>query len=92
MALAEYSRSSPEGNRGQRASCRARDLREQVMGKHWNRAATNRKSPRWQNRRAGDVRGCFGLSSGLEYDIGLSAKTEELIELSRVAHGLPAFT
>lgn len=33
--------------------------------------------------------GAFGLSSGLEYDAGFSATTEELIELSRVAakHG-----
>lgn len=35
--------------------------------------------------------GAFGLSSGLEYDIGFSATTEELIALSRVAarfHGI----
>lgn len=33
--------------------------------------------------------GAFGLSSGLEYDAGFSATTEELVELSRVAarHG-----
>ena len=33
--------------------------------------------------------GAFGLSSGLEYDAGFSATTEELIELSRIAakHG-----
>lgn len=29
--------------------------------------------------------GAFGLSSGLEYDVGFSASTEELIALSRVA-------
>jgi N-acyl-D-amino-acid deacylase len=29
--------------------------------------------------------GAFGLSSGLEYDVGFSASTEELIELAKVA-------
>jgi N-acyl-D-amino-acid deacylase len=61
-------------------------VRERVMGKDWNRAATGQeigKMATLVEQAMGE--GAFGLSSGLEYDVGMSATTEELIELARVA-------
>jgi N-acyl-D-amino-acid deacylase len=61
-------------------------VRQQVMGSDYARAASADEI----SRMAGLVEqamaeGAFGLSSGLEYDVGRSAATEELIELARVA-------
>jgi N-acyl-D-amino-acid deacylase len=65
-------------------------VRQQVMGKDYDRAAT----PEEISKMAGLVdqamrEGAFGLSSGLEYDVGRGATTEELIDLARAAsrHG-----
>jgi N-acyl-D-amino-acid deacylase len=61
-------------------------VRQQVMGKDYDRAAT----PEEISKMAALVdqamlEGAFGLSSGLEYDVGRGATTEELIELARAA-------
>lgn len=65
-------------------------LRERVMGKDWERAATKREIAEMAKLvEQAMSEGAFGLSSGLEYDVGRYASTEELIELARVAavHG-----
>lgn len=61
-------------------------VRERVMGKDWNRAAAQKEIGEMA-KLVGQAmsEGAFGLSSGLEYDVGLSATTEELIELARVS-------
>lgn len=61
-------------------------VRTKVMGKDTNRAATAAEV----NEMAGLVEeamrdGAFGLSTGLEYEIGKPATTDEVIELARVA-------
>ena len=61
-------------------------VRRQVMGDNYKREAT----PAEISRMAGLVAqamldGAFGLSSGLEYDIGHPATTDEVIALARVA-------
>lgn len=61
-------------------------VRERVMGKDWDRVATNQEIGEMA-KLVGQAmaEGAFGLSSGLEYDVGRSATTEELLELARVA-------
>jgi N-acyl-D-amino-acid deacylase len=65
-------------------------VREKVMGNDWKRAATPKEIAEMAKLvdQAMDE-GAFGLSSGLEYDVGRTATTEELIELARVTarHG-----
>jgi N-acyl-D-amino-acid deacylase len=61
-------------------------VREQVLGKDLYRPATNDEIKRMTQVLARELEaGGFGLSSGLEYEQGHFATTEELIELSRVA-------
>ncbi|HEY3135360.1 MAG TPA: D-aminoacylase [Blastocatellia bacterium] len=65
-------------------------VRQQVMGKDYDRAATPEEIAKMAalvDRAMSE--GAFGLSSGLEYDVGRGATTEELIELARPAsrHG-----
>ena len=65
-------------------------LREQVMKKDFVRKATDVEIAQMQKFVEQSMReGAFGLSSGLEYDVGFSASTEELIALASVAakHG-----
>jgi N-acyl-D-amino-acid deacylase len=61
-------------------------VREQVMGRDYDRAASSDEILKMKKLVDQAMReGAFGLSSGLEYDIGRSATTEELIELARAA-------
>src|SRR5688500_11531101 len=61
-------------------------LREQVMKKDFVRKATDVEIAQMQKFVEQSMReGAFGLSSGLEYDVGFSASTEELIALASVA-------
>lgn len=61
-------------------------LREQVMNGDYARKTTPEELAKMLVLMDEAMRqGAFGLSSGLEYDIGYSASTEELIELSRIA-------
>src|SRR5262249_38957049 len=61
-------------------------LREQVMGKDLYRASTREELERMQSLLARELRaGAVGLSSGLEYEQGHFATTEEMIELAKVA-------
>jgi N-acyl-D-amino-acid deacylase len=65
-------------------------VRERVMGKDWNRAATQKEIAEMaQLVEQGMNQGAVGLSTGLEYDIGLKSTTEEVIALAKVAakHG-----
>lgn len=67
-------------------------VREEVMKKDYTRKATDAEivSMAGLVEQAMDE-GAFGLSSGLEYDVGFSASTEELIALARLAakhHGI----
>ncbi len=65
-------------------------VRQQVMGKDYDRAATPEEISKMAALVDQAMReGAFGLSSGLEYDVGRGATTEELIELARAAsrHG-----
>ena len=65
-------------------------LREQVMKKDVVRKATDLEIAQMQKLLEQSMReGAFGLSSGLEYDTGFSASTEEMIALASVAakHG-----
>jgi N-acyl-D-amino-acid deacylase len=65
-------------------------VRQQVMGKAYDRAATPDEVKRMaQLVEQGMTEGAFGLSSGLEYDLGRASTTEELIELAKPAarHG-----
>jgi N-acyl-D-amino-acid deacylase len=67
-------------------------LREQVMKGDYVRKATDAEIAEMQKLLEQAMReGALGLSSGLEYDVGFSASTEELIALARVAakyHGV----
>ena len=61
-------------------------LREQVMGEDYKRAATPAEVEKMALLAEQAMReGAFGLSSGLEYEVGKRATTEELIALARVA-------
>lgn len=61
-------------------------VRERVMGKDWDRAAAKREIDEMAKVvEQAMSEGAFGLSSGLEYDVGRSATTEELIDLARIA-------
>lgn len=61
-------------------------LREQVMKDDYVRKATDAEIAEMQKLLEQSMReGALGLSSGLEYDVGFSASTEELIALAKVA-------
>lgn len=61
-------------------------VREQVMGKDYDRAATPGEISKMTELVDQAMReGAFGLSSGLEYDVGRGGTTEELIQLARAA-------
>jgi len=61
-------------------------LREQVMNGDYKRQTTNAELEKMLVLEEQAMKdGAFGLSSGLEYDVGFSASTEELIALSKVA-------
>jgi N-acyl-D-amino-acid deacylase len=65
-------------------------VRQQVMGKDYNRAATEREIAEMAKLVEQGMReGAVGLSTGLEYDVGHPSTTEEVIELARAAarHG-----
>jgi N-acyl-D-amino-acid deacylase len=65
-------------------------VRERVMGANYKRQATKEEIARMAELvEQGMKDGAYGLSSGLEYDMGNPSSTEELIELARVAarHG-----
>ncbi|MGA9769862.1 MAG: D-aminoacylase [Blastocatellia bacterium] len=65
-------------------------VREMVMKKDYNRTASEKEiSEMARLVEQGMSEGAFGLSSGLEYDVGHPSTTEEVIALSRVAarHG-----
>ncbi len=67
-------------------------LREQVMNDDYQRQTTPEELAKMLVLMERSMKeGAFGLSSGLEYDVGFSASTEELIALARVAakyHGI----
>ena len=61
-------------------------VRERVMGRDWNRAATEREIIEMARLVEQEMnQGAVGLSTGLEYDVGLKSTTEEVIELAKVA-------
>jgi N-acyl-D-amino-acid deacylase len=61
-------------------------VREQVMKNDYTRKATDDEIKQMAELVKQSMKdGAFGLSSGLEYDVGFSASTEELISLSQVA-------
>ncbi len=61
-------------------------LREQVMNNDYKRQTTPEEIAQMLVLMEQAMKeGAFGLSSGLEYDIGFSASTEELIALAKVA-------
>ncbi len=61
-------------------------VREQVMKNDYTRKATEAEIKQMAELVKQSMKeGAFGLSSGLEYDVGFSASTEELIALSRAA-------
>jgi N-acyl-D-amino-acid deacylase len=61
-------------------------LRRQVMGDDFRRAATPAEVRRMEALADEEMRdGAIGLSSGLEYEVGSYASTEELVALARVA-------
>jgi N-acyl-D-amino-acid deacylase len=61
-------------------------LREQVMNKDYKRRTTAAELEKMLVLTEQAMKdGAFGLSSGLEYDTGFSASTDELIALSKVA-------
>ena len=65
-------------------------IRRQVMGEDFRRAATAAEVKRMEGLLDQEMRdGAIGLSSGLEYEVGSYASTEEVISLARVAakHG-----
>ncbi len=65
-------------------------VREQVMKKDYTRKATEAEIVQMASVVEQSMNeGAFGLSSGLEYDVGFSASTEEMIALSKAAakHG-----
>ncbi len=67
-------------------------LREQVMGTDLYRAATTAEVARMQALLASELKaGAFGLSTGLEYEEGHFATTEEVVDLSKVAAAAGGF-
>ena len=65
-------------------------LRRQVMGDDFRRAATAAEIARMEALVDQEMRsGAIGLSSGLEYEVGSYASTEEVVAMARVAarHG-----
>ncbi|MDQ3063674.1 MAG: D-aminoacylase [Acidobacteriota bacterium] len=61
-------------------------VRERVLGNDYKRRATDEEIEKMVLLVEQAMKeGAFGLSSGLEYDVGFSASTQELIALSRVA-------
>jgi len=67
-------------------------LRQQVMGKDLYRPSTPEELQKMRELLARELAaGGFGLSSGLEYEDGHFATTEEMIELSKVAAGRGGF-
>jgi len=67
-------------------------LRERVMGKDLYRPATAAELEEMKLLLAHELRaGAFGLSTGLEYEQGHFATTEEIIELSKVAAATGGF-
>jgi N-acyl-D-aspartate/D-glutamate deacylase/CubicO group peptidase (beta-lactamase class C family) len=65
-------------------------VRRQVMGDDFRRAATAEEIARMEALVDQEMRdGAMGLSSGLEYEVGSYASTEEVVALARVAarHG-----
>ncbi|HWQ31830.1 MAG TPA: D-aminoacylase [Blastocatellia bacterium] len=61
-------------------------VRQRVMGRDYKRAATEAEIRQMASLVEQAMReGAFGLSSGLEYDIGHPSETEEVIALARVA-------
>jgi N-acyl-D-amino-acid deacylase len=67
-------------------------LREQVMGKDLYRASTPQELAKMKALLASELRaGAFGLSTGLEYEQGHFATTEEVVELSKVAAAAGGF-
>jgi N-acyl-D-amino-acid deacylase len=65
-------------------------VRRQVMGEDFRRAATPAEIDRMAALVEQEMRdGALGLSSGLEYEVGSYAATEEIVALARVAsrHG-----
>ncbi|MEZ5347251.1 MAG: D-aminoacylase [Pyrinomonadaceae bacterium] len=61
-------------------------LREQVMNGDYTRPATADEIAKMQMLLERSMQeGAFGLSSGLEYDVGFSATTDELVELAKIA-------
>jgi N-acyl-D-amino-acid deacylase len=67
-------------------------IRRQVMGKDLYRASTPEELAKMKEVLARELgAGAFGLSSGLEYEDGHFATTEEMIELSKVAAATGGF-
>ena len=65
-------------------------LRRQVMGDDFRRTATPAEITRMEALAGQEMRsGALGLSSGLEYEVGSYASTEEVVSLARVVakHG-----
>ena len=65
-------------------------IRRQVMGEDFRRAATAAEIGRMEALVDQEMRsGAIGLSSGLEYEVGSYASTEEVVAMARVAakHG-----
>ena len=61
-------------------------LREKVMGKDLFRASTPDELAKMKTLLASELQaGAFGLSTGLEYEQGHFATTEEVVELSKIA-------
>jgi N-acyl-D-amino-acid deacylase len=61
-------------------------MREKVMGNDTNRKATSVEIEKMKQLvEAGMRDGAFGLSTGLEYEVGKPATTEEVIALAQVA-------
>lgn len=61
-------------------------LREKVMGKDLFRASTPEELAKMKTLLASELQaGAFGLSTGLEYEQGHFATTEEVVELSKIA-------
>jgi N-acyl-D-amino-acid deacylase len=61
-------------------------VRQQVMGKDYNRAATDKEIADMAKLVEQAMReGAVGLSTGLEYDVGHASTSEEVIELARAA-------
>ncbi len=67
-------------------------LRQQVMARDYMRKAADTEIADMQMLLTQNMlQGAFGLSSGLEYDVGFSASTEEMIALAKIAakhHGI----